>query len=246
MLEIACFNISSAIAAAKAGADRIELCDNAAEGGTTPSLGTIQIALDKIKVPVFPIIRPRGGDFLYDEWEFETMYYDVDFCRQLGCKGVVLGLLKKDGNIDLERTKELVAIAAPMEVTFHRAFDRATNPLQALEDIIATGCKRLLTSGQKEHATDGLNLIQVLVKQAAGRIIIMPGSGIRSHNITAIAQFTGATELHSSARKMQPSEMNFNVPDFIEDLRKLSVDETEIISMKAALNDHFINKKSLQ
>jgi copper homeostasis protein len=235
-LEIACFDISSAIAAAQAGADRIELCDNAAVGGTTSSYGTIKLALEKISVPVFPIIRPRGGDFLYTDAEFKTMVYDVELCRELGCKGVVLGLLQQDGNIDTKGTRELVEIAGEMEVTFHRAFDRAASPLQALEDVIATGCKRLLTSGQKENAWDGKDLIRQLVKQANGRMTVMPGSGIRSGNILELIQFTGVTEMHSSARMLIESPMNYRVKDFEEDLKSVSVNEEEIRQMKAAIS----------
>lgn len=237
VLEIACFNVLSAIEAANAGANRIELCDNATEGGTTPSYGSIKTVLQNVNIPVFPIIRPRGGDFLYTNDEFSAMLHDVQLCKQLGCQGVVLGLLKKDGRVDVERTTELVNAAGAMQVTFHRAFDRAANPLQALEDVICTGCKRILTSGQRPTATEGKDLIKMLVHQAGNRIIIMPGSGIRSNNIAAITMYTGTTELHSSARVLQPSAMEFYVQDFTEDLSVVGVNKTEIIKMKEALND---------
>lgn len=230
-LEIACFSATAAMAAAAAGAHRIELCDNIAEGGTTPSWGTIATVLQHVAVPVFPIIRPRGGDFLYTNYEFAIMLEDVKMCSQLGCKGVVLGLLMSDGSIDVTRTTALVEAAGPMEVTFHRAFDRALNPLQALENVIQTGCKRILSSGQKPHAVDGKHLLKILVQQAENRIIVMPGSGVRSHNIAALATYTGATELHSSASMLWPSHMQFQVNDMQEQLQTAGIDSAEIKSM---------------
>ncbi|HXL58870.1 MAG TPA: copper homeostasis protein CutC, partial [Chitinophagaceae bacterium] len=208
-LEIAVFNIQSAIMAAEAGADRIELCENPTDGGTTSSFGTLKMVREKVNIPVFPIIRPRGGDFLYNDEEFEVMNKDILLIRQLGFEGIVIGLLKKDGTVDIKRTTKLVELAYPMEVTFHRAFDRAAEPLQALEDIIRCGCQRILTSGQMPNATDGKELIKQLIQQADERIIIMPGSGVRSNNITELVAYTGAEELHSSARKIAASEMQF-------------------------------------
>lgn len=234
-LEIAVFNISSALLAAAAGADRIELCENAAEGGTTPSYGTLKTVREKIRIPVFPIIRPRGGDFLYSDTEFEVMKKEIMLCKDLGYEGVVIGLLKEDGTIDAERTKELVALAYPMEVTFHRAFDRAINPLEALETIIACGCNRILTSGQVPNAADATTLIKELVTKADHRIIIMPGSGVRSNNIRQIATATGVTELHSSARKNIPSLMQYQQASMQETLDMVSVDMDEIEKMKTIL-----------
>jgi copper homeostasis protein len=165
------------------------------------------------------------------------MLYDVELFRQLNCKGVVLGLLTKDGNIDVQRTTQLVEVARPMEVTFHRAFDRVVNPLQALEDIISTGCTRLLTSGQELSAIDGKNLIKILIEQANSRIVVMPGSGIRSHTISAILSHTGATEIHSSARIAIPSAMQFSTDVFREDSECIGVDSIEIKNMKTVLRD---------
>jgi copper homeostasis protein len=186
--------------------DRLELCENPQEGGTTPSYGTFKIVKEKISIPVFPIIRVRGGDFLYSDDEFAVMKKDVELCKQLGFEGVVIGLLHADGSVDAERTKELAELAYPMEVTFHRAFDRAADPLAAMETIITCGCHRILTSGQVPNAGDGKELIKQLIEQADDRIIIMPGSGVRSSNIKEIADYTGAVELHSSARKIMPQE----------------------------------------
>lgn len=236
VLEIATFNIQSAILAAQSGANRIELCENPTDGGTTPSYGTLKKVREKINIPVFPIIRPRGGDFLYSNEEFEIMKQDILLCKNLGFEGVVLGLLNADGTINTQRTSILVELAYPLEVTFHRAFDRAVNPLQAMEDIILCGCQRILTSGQTPNAFDGKELINQLVLQADERIIIMPGSGVRSNNIFEIANYTGAKELHSSARKMIVSEMLFIQNNMQEKLGNMMVDVEEIKKMTEALN----------
>ena len=235
LLEIAVFNLTSALLAAASGADRIELCENAAEGGTTPSYGTMKLVREKISIPVFPIIRPRGGDFLFSADEFEVMMHDIKLCKELGFEGLVTGLLNADGSIDVERTKRLVDLAYPLDITFHRAFDRAAQPLRALEDIIACGCQRILTSGQAPNAFDGKDLIKQLIEQADGRIIIMPGSGVRSGNIAQLAQFTGATELHSSARRLQPSLMQYHQSSMQEQLTTVTVDTVEIKEMKEVL-----------
>lgn len=235
MLEIAVFNIQSALLAAAAGAHRLELCENPYDGGTTPSYGTLKTVREKIPTPVFPIIRPRGGDFLYNDAEYEVICKDVQLCKELGFDGVVIGLLHADGNIDKGRTKKLVDLAYPMEVTFHRAFDRAAHPLHALEDIIVCGCNRILTSGQVPNAWDGRELIKQLVEKADDRIIIMPGSGVRSSNIKALAGFTGAKELHSSARQHTPSGMQYQINSMQENLQNTIVDTIEIKKMLAAL-----------
>ncbi len=234
-LEIAVFNIGSALLAAKAGADRIELCENPHDGGTTPSYGTLKTVIEKISIPVFPIIRPRGGDFLYSDDEFEVIKKDVQLVKELGFKGFVVGLLNQDGSIDVARTAILTELAGSLEVTFHRAFDRAKDPLLSMEDIIRTGCKRILTSGQVPNAFDNKELIKQLNEQAAGRIIIMPGSGVRSNNIKELADYTGVQELHSSARKLVPSDMSFTCESMRESLDNMIVDEDEIKKMKARL-----------
>jgi copper homeostasis protein len=234
MLEIAVFNIESALSAAKAGADRLELCENPNEGGTTPSYGTLKIVKQKISIPIFPIIRPRGGDFLYSDDEFAVIKQDIRLCKELQFEGVVIGLLLADGNIDKERTKQLVDLAYPMEVSFHRAFDRCVDTVQGLEDVISTGCTRILTSGQVPNALDGKELIKQLVKLAGERIIIMPGSGVRSSNIRELADYTGAKEIHSSARKTVASSMQFGHPGMKEKMKNVSVDIDEIKKMKQA------------
>ena len=235
MLEVAVFNIESAIAAEAAGANRLELCENPNEGGTTPSYGTLSVVSSTISIPVFPIIRPRGGDFLYTRSEFDVMKNDIRLCKELGFGGVVIGLLLPDGCIDKARTKELVALAAPLEVTFHRAFDRCNDPIKGLHDIIETGCKRILTSGQVPNAPDALDLLQTLVKEAGDNIIIMPGSGVRGNNIATIKTVTKAKEFHSSARKVVPTSMQFAKESMQENLQNMLVDATDIKNMLAAI-----------
>lgn len=217
IIEIATTDFTTTQLAVEGGADRIELCAALAEGGTTASEGTIRKCREKFAVQLFPIIRPRGGDFLYTEEEFEIMLHDAQLCKQLGCDGVVIGLLNKDGSIDLRRTAILVESVYPLEVTFHRAFDRCKEPFEALEQIIEIGCQRILTSGQKKTAPEGVDLIAALVQAADERIIIMPGSGVRKENIGELAEKTGATEFHSSLRAKMKSGMEFIHKDFDED-----------------------------
>ena len=238
LLEIAVFNITSALQAVQAGADRLELCENPLEGGTTPSYGTLKTVREKINIPVFPIIRPRGGDFFYNEEEFEVLKKDVQLCKELGFPGLVTGLLNKDGSVDIERTKQLVDIATPLEVTFHRAFDRTTNPFQALEDVIELGCKRILTSGQVPNVGDATLLIKQLIDAANGRIIILQGSGVRSSNLQQLIKETGGVEYHSSARKNKNTEMTFTVDSMQETLTSTVVDEKEVIRMKKILQEN--------
>jgi copper homeostasis protein len=230
-LEIAVFSVEAALAAIEAGADRIEFCENPLEGGTTPSFGSLSTLITLTSKPVFPIIRPRGGDFLYTKNEFKVMRSDVLMAKKLDYPGIVIGLLNQDGSIDVERTKRLVDLASPMEVSFHRAFDRCIDPFKALEDIIATGCKRILTSGQVPNAADAQVFLKKLIEQAGDRIIIMPGSGVRSNNIKEIIQSTGAKEIHSSARKMLPTQMLYAKDSMNENLQATGVDLEEIKKM---------------
>lgn len=234
-LEICVFNTATAIAAAAAGADRIELCENYANGGTTPSYGYLRTTREKVSIPIFPMIRPRGGDYYHRPEEIEIIHKDILLCKELGFDGVVIGLLNIDGSIDKENTARLVEAAYPLDVTFHRAFDRCKDPLEALETIIACGCTRILTSGQQPKAPDGKELIKTLVDQADGRIIIMPGSGINSSNIEMMRSFTGATEFHTSARILKESPSTFMNPAMPEDFRQDFTDTAEIQRIKALL-----------
>ena len=227
-LEVIGFTIESCLIAQAAGAHRIELCDNPSEGGTTPSYGFIKTARENLSIELYPIIRPRGGDFLYSEIEFEVMKADIQICKNLGCDGVVIGMLNSDGTVDKQRCKQLVDIAQPMGVSFHRAFDRTKDPFKALEDIISIGCERILTSGQKSVATDGVALLNELVKQANGRIIIMPGSGVRSDNVENLVKKTNATEFHTSARTYTDSKMEFINESMDEQLTSVTTLSNEI------------------
>jgi len=214
LVEIATSDFTTTAAAVEGGAQRIELCANLAEGGVTPSQGTIRQCREKFQVLLYPIIRPRGGDFLYTSDEFRIMLQDVQFCKQLGCDGVVIGLLNEDGTIDIKRTSALVEAAYPLGVTFHRAFDRCRDPFEALEQLITLGCERILTSGQKPSAPDAIELIASLNKTADDRIIIMPGSGVRKDNVKELADKTGCVEFHSSLRGKTKSKMQFVHPAF--------------------------------
>lgn len=214
IIEIATSDFATTKSAVEGGADRIELCANLAEGGTTPSFGTIKQCRESFGVSLFPIIRPRGGDFLYTKDEYEIMLHDVKLCKQLGCDGIVIGLLNMDGTIDIVRTAQLIEAAYPLGVTFHRAFDRCKEPFQVLEQLIEIGCERILTSGQQPSVVDGVDLVAELNKVADDRIIIMPGSGVRKENIKMLAEKTGCTEFHSSLRGKERSKMEFVHPAF--------------------------------
>jgi len=236
-IEVIGFNIESCILAQAAGAHRIELCDNPGEGGTTPSYGFIKAARKHVHIQLYPIIRPRGGDFFYSDVEFEVMKADVQMCKELGCDGVVIGILQADGTVDKKRCRELVHLAYPMGVTFHRAFDRVKDAVQALEDVIEIGCERILTSGLVPNALDGAETLAALIKQADERIIIMPGSGVRSDNIIGLAKRTGAVEFHTSARINIESKMNFINEGMKENLRSVSLDEEEVKKIISLLDN---------
>ncbi|MGE5653693.1 MAG: copper homeostasis protein CutC [Bacillota bacterium] len=209
IIEVCIDSVASAIAAEVGGADRVELCADLFSGGITPSAGMIATVRRSVTIGLMVMIRPRGGDFCYSEAEFEIMKHDIGVAKELGADGVVFGILHEDGTIDVTRTRELVTLARPMSVTFHRAFDMAAEPLQALEDVIATGADRLLTSGQEQTAYEGLDLIAELVKLANGRIVIFPGGGITERNLAKIVAGAGVKECHTSARASQPSRMAY-------------------------------------
>jgi copper homeostasis protein len=206
IIEIVVFNIESSIQAQLGGADRIELCDNPAEGGTTPSVGVIEQAKKNLSIEVYVMIRPRGGDFCYSDHEFAAMQRDIEICKELKVEGVVFGILTSDGKIDRERNKRLIDMARPMKVTCHRAFDMTNDPLEALEDCIAVGFDRILTSGQQPHAVKGIDRIAQLIKISNERIIIMPGSGVTEETVGEIVSKTGAKEIHFSARRFVASK----------------------------------------
>jgi copper homeostasis protein len=239
IIEIASSDFVTTQSAVEGGADRIELCANLAEGGTTPSFGTMKECREAFDVLLYPIIRPRGGDFLYTKHEYEIMLKDVKLCKELGCDGIVIGLLNMDGTIDMVRTGELIEAAYPLGVTFHRAFDRCKDPLEAMEQLIEIGCERILTSGQQPAAPEGVELIAQLNKSADDRIIIMPGSGVRKENVKMLAEKTGCTEFHSSLRGKEKSKMSFIHPAFSkseESYRNNSIDPAEVKTFRSALS----------
>lgn len=211
-LEICVYSLESIENAQKAGANRVELCAGYSEGGITPSAAIIKLAKAITEIELFVMIRPRGGDFLYSEEEFEQMKLDIAFAKECNVDGVVLGILNADGSIDVTRTKELVELAAPMKVTFHRAFDMCANASQALEDVIATGAFRILTSGQQPTAIQGKELLRKMVIQAAGRIEIMAGAGVNRNNAIELLE-TGVDAIHMSASSIRESKMFYRNPN---------------------------------
>jgi copper homeostasis protein len=209
VVEICADSVESATIAEAAGAGRIELCSALAEGGVTPSAGLIEAVRRETNIRLHVLIRPRSGDFLYNDSEFSVMRRDIDTAGECGADGIVTGILRSDGTIDVERTALLAEYAAPMTLTFHRAFDLCRDPKKGLEDIISSGASRVLTSGQAKNAIEGAPLIRSMISDAAGRIIIMPGGGIDEYNIAMLATGTGATEYHLSGRKQRESMMRF-------------------------------------
>jgi len=203
-IEICCGSVQSAANAKAGGAVRVELCQGLIEGGTTPSPATIEYAVKELGLQVFVLVRPRGGDFCYNELEIKTMEEDVEFCKRAGVAGIVVGFLHPDGSIDTELTRRFVKLAAPLLVTFHRAFDRCPEPLKALEQIIDCGCARILTSGCKPTAMEGADMLKQLVQQANGRIKILAGSGVTPENAAALRKKTGAPEIHGSCKITRP------------------------------------------
>lgn len=219
LLEICCFNENSALIAQDSGADRIELCENYSQGGISPGIGLLEKLLPKIQIPIYCMVRPRGGNFVYSNSEMEIMRKEILERKTLGIQGFVLGILDSNRKLDSKLLKALVELANPLPITFHRAFDEVSHPELALEEIINLGFVRILTSGQKSKAWEGRFLIKDLVKRAEDRISIMPGSGIRSENILALAEETGSSEFHSSCLLSRDSEMAN--PMEIKNLRNL-------------------------
>lgn len=230
ILEVCCYTTASALIAQQAGAHRIEFCDNYFEGGTTPSFGNLHWAIEHISLPIFPIIRPRGGHFVYSDTEIEIIKKEIKYCRQLGFEGIVTGALTKTGTIDYKLTANICEWAWPMEVTFHRAFDRVQSPFEALEVVIEAGCTRVLTSGQFPTALLGMNILQNLLIAAKEQIIVMPGGGIRASNLGSLLQNLPAKEFHTSALTFQP-EPYFSPESMAEKLVKPTAELAEITQM---------------
>ena len=209
VVEIVVFNLESALKAQEGGADRIELCDNQGEGGTTPSAGIIEMVRQNLNIDVYVMIRPRGGDFCYSNYDFHAMKRDIALCQRASVDGLVFGILNPDGTIDKKRCRELISRCRPLKVTCHRAFDMTRDPFEALEDCIAAGFDRILTSGREARAVEGTALLSELVKKARGRIAIMAGSGLDEETVVEIVRRSGVREIHFSAATYRASGMQF-------------------------------------
>jgi len=237
ILEIAANSVASALAAQEGGAGRVELCTALELGGLTPSHAQIALARERLRIPLYALIRPRAGDFLYGDLECETMQRDIETCVALGCDGVVLGVLDADGKVDMPRCRALIAAAGKLGVTFHRAFDLTRDPLSSLDDLIRLGCERVLTSGAQASAWEGAASIRQLVELSAGRIVVMPGAGVHAGNIGKLQQITGASEFHASAKWQHPSAMQWQ-PALLKDMQggELRSDVEQVRGLVAALN----------
>ena len=236
-LEICVFSVESAISAQRAGADRVELRSSFVEDGLTPSAGAIRMVRKLLDIECYVMIRPRGGDFCYSDAEFEQMHHDIEYAKSCRADGVVLGALQPNGQVNIVRTRELVQHASPLKVTFHRAFDLTVDPFRALEDIIVCGCCRILTSGQKATAVEGLDTIRELLKYSDGRIDIMAGSGVNTENARKFID-AGVQALHFSAKTLIPSKMTFRNPAVsimqtgtVSDYELITVDKGKIRNM---------------
>ena len=227
-LEVCAFTIQTCIIAEKAGAIRVELCDNPVEGGTTPSYGAIRQVRESVSIAVYPIIRPRSMNYYYDKNEWKIIQQDIAICKELHCNGVSVGAQKKNGEIDADKMKQLVEWAYPMKLTCNRAFDAVPDPYQALEILMEAGCERVLTSGLAATAPEGVSVLKKLVVQANGRISIMPGAGVRSENLVNLIKETGAAEFHTSARKAVANPMQYSNPAVTDAGNMYVADEEEL------------------
>lgn len=239
-LEVCAFTIQSCLIAERAGAKRVELCDNPIEGGTTPSYGVIRQVRERIGIELYPIIRPRALNYFYDDDEWNSILHDVKRCRELGCDGISVGVQKQNGEIDADKMKQLVELAYPMGVTCNRVFDAVPNPYEVLETLIETGCERVLTSGQATAAPDGTVMLRQLVEQAAGRISIMPGAGVKSSNLAQLIEATGAWEYHTSARKAIENPVYFSNPAVSDAGNVFVADEEELNKIMFILRGHSV------
>lgn len=236
VLEICAYNIQSALIAERAGANRVELCASAPEGGITPSMGILKLTRDQLHIELYPIIRPRGGDFLYDDDELAMMRQDILLCKSIGCEGISTGIQLADGNIDVEKMKRVIEWAYPMNVTCHRVFDSTPDAFRSLEELISIGCERILTSGHAPSAPEGAELLAKLAEQADGRIIIMPGAGVRAGNIKALRNTSKANEFHTSAKKIMNSSVSYHNPAIRDTGDVFIADEIEIRNILNELN----------
>ena len=242
-LEICVDSVESAAAAEAGGAQRVELCSALLEGGLTPSLGMIRTVRKRVHIGVYVMIRPRGGDFVYSEDEIAIMREDIEQAARSGADGVVFGLLTPQAEVDVERTRSLVELARPMDVTFHRAIDMTRDVVGSLEDVIASGANRVLTSGGESTVVKGADRIRAMVDAAKGRIIVMPGGGVRIENVAQVAQATGATEFHAALRSNLPSPVSYQVQGIhlgdpnVDDYARSGVTSDDVRSLRQALTN---------
>ncbi len=221
LLEISVESVEAALAAERGGADRIELCEDLSLGGVTPSADLVSAVRAQVRLPIFVMVRPRAGHFVYSTAEFAEMKCSIAGANESGVEGVVLGILRKNRQVDFQRTRELVELAKPLAVTFHRAFDEAADPRQALEEVIQTGAQRILTSGRAKSAPEGAAILAELVAAAGNRVVIVPGAGINAANVKQVAQQTGAREFHSGLSTALPYGSS-NYQKFEVEVRKLA------------------------
>ena len=210
VLEVCVDSLESAMAAERGGAARVELCSDYLEGGITPSAGLVALVRQRIGIGLFVMVRPRGGDFCYTDLEFEVMQQDIRNAREMGADGIVLGVLDEHARVDVERTRQLVELAAPLPVTFHRAIDMTPDPCAALAEVVGTGAARVLTSGGAANVADGASAVGQMVRSAGARIAVMAGGGITQQTILRVAETTGASEFHASLRSARPSPVEFH------------------------------------
>lgn len=240
ILEICANSYQSAINAQNAGAHRIELCSELALGGITPSYGLLKQVVKDIKIPVFVLIRPRSGNFTYSDIEFEIMKENIKLCKKIGCAGIVSGILNVDSTIDIKRTQELIELSKPLSFTFHRAFDRVASPFKTMQQLIDLGVNRILSSGQANSAKDGIELLKDLNIKANSRLIIIPGGGINSENIS-LFKITGFNEVHCSATTIksvtESPKVSMNSTKFFNETIEVVSDIDKIKSLIKKIKD---------
>ena len=242
LIEVCVDSVASAMAAERGGAQRVELCSDLVEGGVTPSIGLLEAVRSKVSIAVHPIIRPRPGDFCYDDDEMAIMRRDIAMAKDAGADGIVLGLLRREGDVDVERTRELVELARPMSVTFHRAFDMAADLEKALEDICATGTDRILTSGGEQECIQGVETIADLVRRSRGRISIMACGGIRPQNAASIIADTGVSEIHVGLGTAVASSMLHRNPRVsLGKIKGVDYDRTQVLEENVRSLSHAVS-----
>jgi copper homeostasis protein len=241
LIEAVVDSVEAAVAAEAAGADRLELCSGLEVGGLTPGAGLLAGVCAAVRIPVFVLLRPRGGDFLYTTEEFETILREAEAARDMGAKGVVAGMLLANGQIDVVRMKELIKVAAPLPVTFHRAFDRVADLAQAWEELLQTGCKRLLCSGLAASAAEGIETLKWLQERSNEDVVIMPGGGVTADNVQCIAAATGAREFHFSAIQRVNSKMQYHPAWMDADTAQTWVPAPEKVAQIKQILDEYFN-----